>query len=288
MFLLISLAFAMSFPYALPGYSSGPFLKHSSKVFLCQSLTTNISYICKLEMVPPGDYHLPIEILVFNLIKTNPHQSIISMHELLSIGNINFARAYIVVMDYYAKRDGWINFYTFIRYDGLQTNTTTIHAILKKIVDGVLHLLNLGISHSDIKRNKSLILADNILINIQTLDIKIIDFDLALPYFFGVPCNRYVGTPHYFSPEIVNRIPYSLDKNLVWQLGCLLYGLFFQEKPFKNFDDIISLDIKLRIAINSHKREICKTDSEFLVKMLSKKERDRPSLIQVSNRFRSK
>jgi serine/threonine protein kinase len=274
--------------FHFPGYSHTKYLNGNSKVFLCKSLATNISYVCKLEAIPPGDYHIPIEILVFKLLLAHPHESLISMHELVPLGYINNAQVFVVVMDYYAQHDGWMDLFKFIGNDHFQTNISTIHIIYKKVVDGVLHLLNLGISHSDIKRKNFLTIAENILINPQSLEIKIIDFDLAMPYILELPCNRYVGTSLYLSPEIVNVVPYNLDKNLVWQLGCLLYALYFQEKPFKDNFDIRYLDIKISIALNSQKRQISKSDSAFLAKMLSKKEKDRPTLFQVSNnQFRS-
>jgi serine/threonine protein kinase len=75
------------------------------------------------------------------------------------------------------------------------------------------------------------------------LKVKVIDFDLAQQVISDKMSKVYAGTRLYLSPQILQRDPYSLEKNQVWQLGCLLFALYFNYLPFENNDGIIHGDL---------------------------------------------
>jgi serine/threonine protein kinase len=118
--------------------------------------------------------------------------------------------------------------------------------------------------------------------------VKVIDFDFAQNVIPGKTSTFYAGTPGYFSPEICKLRPYSLEKNQVWQLGVVLYELYFLASPFSNRDKnvkTLTLDIEAQMVVDAavygwrkHSRPLMK----FLVRMLSKDEKLRPSLAEVS------
>jgi serine/threonine protein kinase len=65
----------------------------------------------------------------------------------------------------------------------------------------------------------------------------------------------------------------------VWQLGCLLYVLYFIDFPFNDNNEILNLNLRLKISLEA--RAIPTHIAKFLRMMLSKEENDRPTLAQV-------
>jgi serine/threonine protein kinase len=115
------------------------------------------------------------------------------------------------------------------------------------------------------------------------MTIKVIDYDFAQKVADGKLSDFYFGTPVYHSPEIINKIMYSLEQNQVWQLGCVLFKLFFSITPFQTKDEILTLDITKRIEdLSKHiNNYIAPALLQFLAKMLSKKFEDRPTLEDI-------
>jgi serine/threonine protein kinase len=133
----------------------------------------------------------------------------------------------------------------------------------------------------------------NVLINSRHFNVKIIDFDYAQDVKLGELSTFYGGTAGYLSPEIVKAVPYSLEKNQVWQLGCVLYELYFLVSAFsgdsskpENFQTINSnVEMQMQMQMDlaptawlPHSLPVM----EFLAKMLSKDEKMRPTLAEVA------
>jgi hypothetical protein len=64
-------------PIIVTGYIKGHPLLGKSTVFKCQNNLTKIVYICKSPSVRKKQQGLPMEIHVFQMLKTNPHRSFI-------------------------------------------------------------------------------------------------------------------------------------------------------------------------------------------------------------------
>lgn len=79
-----------------------------------------------------------------------------------------------------------------------------------------------SILHRDIKTENILIGKDN--------EVKIADFGISK--IASQYTNTFCGTPYYISPEIINRLPYSV-KTDVWSLGVVLYELCTRRMPFE-------------------------------------------------------
>jgi serine/threonine protein kinase len=124
--------------------------------------------------------------------------------------------------------------------------------------------------------------------------IKIINFDHSQQIVAGKLSTYYYGTPGYISPEILLQTPYSLEKNMVWQLGATLYKLYFSdvpfndnELPFDNNNNGLQLDIgvgmKEDMEINNTNRLYFSDEIvRFLSKMVEKDPVDRQSIFQVA------
>jgi eukaryotic-like serine/threonine-protein kinase len=94
-------------------------------------------------------------------------------------------------------------------------------AIFTKVAEGLHSLHHLGWLHADIKPN-------NILVDQETQDVRIIDFGQSCR--IGTIKKRIQGTPDYIAPEQVRRLP--LDQRTdVYNLGATMYFML-TGKPY--------------------------------------------------------
>jgi serine/threonine protein kinase len=116
------------------------------------------------------------------------------------------------------------------------------------------------------------------------LKVKVIDFDLAQKVIPGQKSDVFAGSSSYLSPQIVLKEPYSLEKNQVWQLGCLLYILYFSNHPFQNNFEIVQKDLYNDFLYYSRESaSISIPDANFIARMLAKEEINRPTMKEVSD-----
>jgi len=101
--------------------------------------------------------------------------------------------------------------------------------ILRQLVNVVAVLTKHNVAHRDIK-------PDNIMINPDNLNIKIIDFGLAqlIPHS-DAKDTSYRGTPIYMAPEVLRQTEeYNIIKAEVWSIGVTFYELLTGIQPFLN------------------------------------------------------
>ena len=82
-----------------------------------------------------------------------------------------------------------------------------------------------GYAHRDLK-------LDNILMDVGTKTIKIIDFGFSLHVKPDEKLNIFCCTPHYMDPDIVRRQAYNGPAADVWACGVILYIIFVCKLPF--------------------------------------------------------
>ena len=82
-----------------------------------------------------------------------------------------------------------------------------------------------GYAHRDLK-------LDNILMDVNTKQIKIIDFGFSLHAGKEDRLNVYCGTPHYMDPDLVRKAPYNGPAADVWACGIILYIIMVGKLPF--------------------------------------------------------
>jgi len=97
--------------------------------------------------------------------------------------------------------------------------------LFKQIVETIQHCKKKGYVHGDIKD-------ENILINTETTEVKIIDFGSSEKWTEEV-LTRFGGTREYAPPEWFTIRRVTAESLTVWSLGILLYSLLCGDSPFQ-------------------------------------------------------
>ena len=94
-----------------------------------------------------------------------------------------------------------------------------------QILLAVRHIHEKKILHRDLK-------SGNIFLT-STGQVKLGDFGIAKSLCSTLDkAKTFIGTPYYFSPEVIMSKPYSF-KSDIWSLGVLLYEMSFLKMPFE-------------------------------------------------------
>lgn len=127
-------------------------------------------------------------------------------------------------------------------------NTASI--IIKQVLKSINHMNSLGLWHRDIK-------LENIMIDPDSLHVKLVDFGFSRFFYEGEILKTQVGTPYYISPQILKG-QYGKECD-IWSLGILWYVLLTGFPPFKSnnlneiYKTIISDGIEFERRIWKHK-----------------------------------
>lgn len=88
-----------------------------------------------------------------------------------------------------------IDLYDFVQEQGRLSEEDTV-TILKQILNTIEYLHSIGVCHRDIK-------LDNIMINPDTLTIKLLDFGFSTKVKRSEKMDKQLGTPYYIAPEVL-------------------------------------------------------------------------------------
>ncbi|TSK17925.1 Serine/threonine-protein kinase pim-2 [Bagarius yarrelli] len=163
---------------------------------------------------------LPVEVALMELVSKPPRcPHIIELLEWFD--SLNF---YILVLEW---PEPCIDLFKYCENNVLPDNV--VKYIIHQVAVAASHCLERGVFHRDIKE-------ENILINPNTFDVKLIDFgfgDLLKDFYID-----YSGTAVFAPPEVQNGEWYQAESATVWGLGILLYSLLCGYVPYKNMLEI--------------------------------------------------
>ena len=155
---------------------------------------------------------------------------------------------YFIVMENF----GHMNLLRFININGPVSEHQGF-MIFKQILNVIIDCKALNIFHKAVK-------GSNILINIKNLQVKIIGFGAACSFKKGFYKNKLNCSIFYLPPEWIKYKHYTAESLTMWNLGILLFYLYYKKMPFFSKWEILyspvflskgkhlSIDAKLFIA----------------------------------------
>ncbi|GMG21507.1 unnamed protein product [Ambrosiozyma monospora] len=103
-----------------------------------------------------------------------------------------------------------------------------------QIARGMNYLHSFGICHRDIKPS-------NILINPETLVLKICDFGSAKQLEYNQPSVSYICSRYYRAPELIVGCQIYSTQIDIWGLGCVIGEMFMGSPVFQGQDPLLQL-----------------------------------------------
>ncbi|KXS19616.1 kinase-like protein [Gonapodya prolifera JEL478] len=151
------------------------------------------------------------------------HPNLVRFHDVALVGN----SVYI-----FMERVEGIELFEFLRTFDQGLPTDHARTITAQLLSALRFLHRHNILHRDIK-------LDNIIVNPQTLRVKLIDFNLSCIYREGVALAEPVGCINYSSLQILEAAmgkPYFPEKGWsdLWALGVTVFGMLCGYFPFRN------------------------------------------------------
>ena len=146
------------------------------------------------------------------------------------IDYFDMSHSYYIVMERFNSKD----LFDFISEEGPLGENLARH-LFRQVLDTVSQCHHCGVLHRDIKD-------ENILIDLQTHQVKIIDFGSGT-YLHDAVYTDFEGTRVYSPPEWIKYRRYKADGLTVWSLGILLYDMLCGDVPYETDEQIRTGDI---------------------------------------------
>ena len=127
-----------------------------------------------------------------------------------------------------------------------------------------------GVFHNDVKD-------ENLLLDLETMRLKLIDFGAALPFSQRrvYTSNDFNGTRIWAAPEFLEHAKLRAESATVWSLGCLLYDMLCGDIPFRREQDAIQGKFQYR------RQGLSASVVDLIDKCLKVKPRDRIRLQDI-------
>ena len=256
----------------------------TAAVYLVECIKTGKIYAAKLYDKINDDNKTEIEILKRLSSSNNPYIiHLISWgEEYILIDGVaeNNEKKLFIIIDYLPNKD----LFSYINSNEIDENMAK--NLFYKILKAVEYCHSQGICHRDIK-------LENILLN-EKKEPVLCDFGYGSLSIDNL--KYYIGSEHYYPPEILRQKPYNGIKSDIFCLGVLLFVLVFKSYGFETatFNDYLyKLIMKKKfsaywnnigIIYGEEKVEIVSLDCKKLIfKMLAFSPIDRPSIKDILN-----
>lgn len=163
----------------------------------------------------------------------------------------------------------------FMYYEEVTLSESQAQIIMSQVIQAARHCRDRGVFHRDIKE-------ENILLNPDTFEVKLIDFGCGdlhkdAPYtnYAGNCASEmsrcdwcwiidgillmifllfHSGTSPFKPPEWFVDREYKAEPATVWGLGVLLYSMLCREEPFNGKEEIVDGDLDLPDRLSDGKK----------------------------------
>ena len=195
--------------------------------------------------------------------------------ELKLLHTVQGVRGVIQLIDFFERKDSFIyvmerphNSQDLFDYvtDKKALTEEEAKQFFFEITSTILACHRRGVVHRDIKD-------ENILVDLQTGAIKIIDFGSGA-FLQDTPFRDYDGTRVYSPPEWIKRGEYYACQATVWSLGVLLYDMVCGDIPFNTDKEICKAEVIFS-------RDISHNCADLILSCLTVKQEDRLPLDSV-------
>ncbi|KAL4639888.1 hypothetical protein GN956_G12036 [Arapaima gigas] len=156
----------------------------------------------------------------------------------------------------------------FITDRGQNLTEEEAQKVMLQVLEALRTCQDHGVLHRDLK-------PDNLLIQPNTLQVKLIDFGCAT-YLKNTPYYDFEGTEIYFPPEWFLQKQYLAGPATVWSFGVTLYTLLHSHLPFPCRDEIVQNNLIIRSEISN----ICR---HLILWCLEHRATERPTLEQIEH-----
>eukprot|EP01126_Amoeba_proteus_P030034 TRINITY_DN2974_c0_g2_i5.p1 TRINITY_DN2974_c0_g2~~TRINITY_DN2974_c0_g2_i5.p1 ORF type:complete len:226 (-),score=24.80 TRINITY_DN2974_c0_g2_i5:30-707(-) len=127
--------------------------------------------------------------------------------------------------------------YDYVRNTPCGLSEEIASKIFWNIVNAVEAVHDFGCAHRDLK-------PENLMINPETLKVKLIDFGLSANLTRGALKDDFCGSPLYMSPEELKNERHNPQIADIWSLGVIYYYMLVGESPWscaQSLDELTDL-----------------------------------------------
>ncbi|XP_060754269.1 serine/threonine-protein kinase pim-2-like [Neoarius graeffei] len=173
--------------------------------------------------LPSERQRLPLEVALMELVSKPPH----CPHVIEMVEWFEMTTMFILVLE---RPEPCVDLFQYCRSVKVSENNAQV--IMQRIVNAARHCHDRGVIHRDIRD-------ENVLINPQTLEVKLIDFGCG-DLLKDTPYTEYAGCLDYEPPESIVEGKYEAEPATVWGLGIFLYTLLCGAEPFDAAQEIVN------------------------------------------------